>query len=67
MGILSGLYLNYIRVNYTFYNRKGVMYIMKSIVKGVIVVAIGIPVSIIGMSVASTLVRKYSKKNTKQS
>lgn len=40
---------------------------MKSIVKGVIVVAIGIPVSIIGMSVASTLVRKYSKKNTKQS
>lgn len=40
---------------------------MKNMIKGVIVVAIAIPVSLIGMNVAGTLVQKYSKKNVKRS
>lgn len=35
---------------------------MKSILKGIVIVSIAIPVSLIGMSVAGELVNKYSKK-----
>lgn len=38
---------------------------LKDLVKGVIIVSVAIPVSIIGMNVAGTLMNKYSNKTAK--
>ena len=39
---------------------------IKSIVKGVIIVSVAIPVSLIGMNVAGRLLNKYSNKTIKE-